>query len=312
MASTTELLKAFGVRSISPYDPGIIKLAKVRSGVYPGIAPINITPTSEALQLLGKIDDPLKAYSMRNPNEFLDATLPKILGVVTGLVGGVGGALAVGAQKAALEVSKKPTTLRPTGGLMAFEDGDSGFGFGDFFGGVGKVLQGQLGRDLLSLGTQAGSQYISQQFAPQPGFAGGSFGSPAPTSLAMVPAIARGGAMVARGFFNRFPNLALGIQALRNKGANVTRSSLYSLMKRFGPDFLIGGAILSASAVSELAMAGPGRRRMNPGNVKALRRAHRRMKAFHNVCRTNDTLLTHRRGKARSTFGRGTTITQVK
>jgi hypothetical protein len=105
---------------------------------------------------------------------------------------------------------------------------------------------------------------------------------------------------------------ATGIQALRNKGANVTRSSLYSMMKRFGPDFLIGGGILGAAAVSELAMAGPGRRRMNPGNVKALRRAHRRMKSFHHVCQVNDTLLTHRRRKPAGRGFAGTSITQVK
>jgi hypothetical protein len=106
--------------------------------------------------------------------------------------------------------------------------------------------------------------------------------------------------------------LATGIQALRNQGKNVTRSNLYSLMKRFGPDFLITGGILSAAAVSELAMAGPGRRRMNPGNVKALRRAHRRMKSFHHICAVNDRLTGHRRRRSAPVGAGFTKITQVK
>jgi hypothetical protein len=130
--------------------------------------------------------------------------------------------------------------------------------------------------------------------------------------MAAAPAIVRGGAVVGRQFFNKFPNLAVAIQGFKNAGMNVSRAKLYSLMKRFGPDFLIAGGILSAGAISELMMAGPGRRRMNPGNVKALRRAHRRMKSFHHVCQTNDTLLHHRRRRVSPANFGGTRITQVK
>ena len=149
------------------------------------------------------------------------------------------------------------------------------------------MLQGGLGQNLLNVGTQALSGFVNQQFQPQQvGFN--------PTMMAAVPAIVRAGGAVAtvgRGFFNRYPNLAVGIQKLRNAGKQVTRANLFSLMKRFGPDFLVSGSILTAAAVAELAMAGPGRRRMNAGNVKALRRAHRRMKSFHHVCQTNDRLM---------------------
>ncbi len=136
-----------------------------------------------------------------------------------------------------------------------------------------------------------------------------------PVMAASGPAlagIARVGAVVGRSFFQRFPNLATAIQGFRNAGMNITRSKLYGLLRRFGPDFLIAGGILSAAAVSELMMAGPGRRRMNPGNVKALRRAHRRMKSFHHVCQVNDTLLTHRRRRSSSRSACGPSITQVK
>jgi hypothetical protein len=187
---------------------------------------------------------------------------------------------------------------------MAFQDGDSGFSFDNFFGGVGQVLQGGLGQNLLGIGTQALSGFVNQQFAPQQQLA---------ASMAAVPSVMAGGAVVARGFFNKFPNLAVSLQKLRNAGANVTRGSLWSLMKRFGPDFLVAGGILSAAAVSELALAGPGRRRMNPGNVKALRKAHRRMKAFHNVCIINDRLLGGRRApKRKGSFGGATSVVNVK
>jgi hypothetical protein len=202
-----------------------------------------------------------------------------------------------------------PTSLKPIyiqEAPMSFADGDSsGFSL-PTLSDINSILQGPIGQNLLNFGTQ----YALQSLAPSTP----NYGLQ-PASMAAVPAVMGAGravATVGRSFFNRFPNLATAIQGLRNQGRNVTRSNLYSLMKRFGPDFLITGGILTAAAVSELAMAGPGRRRMNPGNVKALRRAHRRMKSFHHVCQVNDTLLTHRRRPARRGSFAGTSITQVK
>jgi hypothetical protein len=307
MATLTDLLRGtFGVKTISPTDPGIVKLADIRTGTYQNIGPVTITPESQAAQLLGLAKDPLAALArsgaLDKSSQFLDRTLPGLLLGLSGAVAGfgIGGALGTGVS-AGIKGASQFTA--PTGGSMSFADGDSGFQLPSF----GEVFQGSFGRDLLGIGTQALSGFVSQQFAPQPV----SFGLPA--TMAAVPAIARAGAVVGRGFFNRFPSLATGIQALRNKGANVTRSSLYSMMKRFGPDFLIGGGILTAAAVSELAMAGPGRRRMDPGNVKALRRAHRRMKSFHNVCMANDRLLGGRRSsKRKGAFGGATSVVNVK
>jgi hypothetical protein len=186
---------------------------------------------------------------------------------------------------------------------MGFADGDSGF-FGSSFPEFSQVFQGGLGQQLLGIGTQALSGFVQQQFG-QPQIS--------QTSLAAVPAIVRGGMAVGRRFFDKFPNLATQIQKWRNTGAAVTRANLWNLMKRFGPDFLISSSILTAVAVSELAMAGPGRRRMNPANVKALRKAHRRMKSFHHICRTNDLLLTGSKRKKTSGSGPSVTkITQVK
>lgn len=301
-SNITSLLKnaplgeALGLPALQKAGYGLEFVPSESGGAFTGQVVANVARTTP-----GILDDP--AF-----HQFLG---------VGALIGG--GALAAGPglttlQSLALKagqtgITKFIESRQPRGGTpMAFEDGDTGFGFGDFFSGVGKVLQGGFGQNLLGVGTQALSGFVQNQFAPQPV----SFQNPFQTSMAAVPSIARGGAMVARGFFNRFPSLATGIQALRNKGANVSRSSLYSLMKRFGPDFLIGGGILTAAAVSELAMAGPGRRRMNPGNVKALRRAHRRMKAFHHVCTTNDRMLGGRRSKRRSVPFAGTSITQLK
>jgi hypothetical protein len=200
--------------------------------------------------------------------------------------------------------------LKPRGSIMSFVDGiNSGdaFSFDNLLGGINQALQGGLGQTLLNIGGQAATGFINQQFA-------------VPTSLAAVPggavSVARTAGAVAtvgRGFFNKFPNLATAIQGYRNMGKNVSRSKLYSLMKRFGPDFLVAGGILTATAVSELAMAGPGRRRMNAGNVKALRRAHRRMKSFHHICQNNDILLHRgRRAPSRGRVGGGTSVVSVK
>lgn len=117
----------------------------------------------------------------------------------------------------------------------------------------------------------------------------------APASMAAVPAIARAGAVVGRTLFNRFPNLATGIQRLRNAGQNVTRAKLHSILKRFGPEFLISGGLLTAAAVQELAVAGAGRRRMNPANAKALRRSVRRIESFHRLCKSTDVIKGPRR-----------------
>jgi hypothetical protein len=112
------------------------------------------------------------------------------------------------------------------------------------------------------------------------------------------------GGMVTRGFFNRFPNLALAIQQLRARGMKVKRSQLWSMLKRFGPELLVTGGLLTAAAVSELMVAGPGRRRMNPANVHALRRSMRRLESFHKLCVSADRLRTPRRRACKTSSGR--------
>lgn len=134
---------------------------------------------------------------------------------------------------------------------------------------------------------------LASQFLPPRGIPS-SPNVPAVRTSAAMPMI-RGGAMVARGFFNKFPSLALAIQQLRARGITVKRAQLWSMLKRFGPELLITGGFLTAAAVSELMMAGPGHRRMNPANVKALRRSARRLESFHRLCVRVDSLRSPRR-----------------
>jgi len=173
--------------------------------------------------------------------------------------------------------------------------------FDDIWGsatGPGGIFNSNSGVNWSNL-LNTGASIAMQAFAPQPAsfpMAGGGGGMSATPVMASVPAIAgRVGAVVGRGFFQRFPNLATGIQTLRNGGVNASRSKLYSVMKRFGPEFLVSGGLLTAAAVNELAVAGPGHRRMNPANSRALRRAARRIESFHRLCRHTDMLQSRRR-----------------
>lgn len=306
MATALDILKGtFGVQAPIATDPGIIKLSEIKSGQIEGFGNFTYTPELTAAIVRGEVRDPLLEVYAKNDELGYGPLVTKIATAAFGAVAGfgLGGILGAGISGATKLVEQAASTPKPPGGPMAFSDGDSGFSLPSL-GDIGSIFQGQLGRDLLGIGTQALSGFVANQFAPQP------------TMMAAAGPVMRAGGAVAtvgRAFFNRFPNLAAGIQRLRNAGANVTRSSLWSMMKRFGPDFLVAGGILTAAAVSELAMAGPGRRRMNPGNVKALRRAHRRMKSFHNVCMTNDRLLGGRRStKRKGSFGGATSVVNVK
>jgi len=164
---------------------------------------------------------------------------------------------------------------------------DSGFNiFNQDAGGNLSVNWG----DVLNLGTGLAINALAPSRAPV-----------AASPVQAVPAMAVAGpamrsvAVVGRSLFNRFPNLATGIQRLRNAGQKVTRAKLYSVMKRFGPEFLVSGGLLTAAAVSELAVAGPGRRRMNPANSKALKRSMRRLQSFHRLAQKADVLASCRK-----------------
>jgi hypothetical protein len=91
-----------------------------------------------------------------------------------------------------------------------------------------------------------------------------------------------------RGLAARFPQLAGRLNA-----TGLTRSAAYTQLKRFGPAALIALGF-AATEISQLAVAGSGRRRMNICNGRALRRASRRVSAFHNFYKRTCGLPVHR------------------
>lgn len=205
--------------------------------------------------------------------------------VVSGWSGGLSD---VAVSAAATNKPRRKMTATGGGGRpMAFN-------VGQFLGGIGQAFGGSSNPYISTIGNLAN---LGSSFVPQPVAQRGGGGPPMVLPRSPIQRMPMGRAGVGRSLFNRFPNLAAGINALRMAGKNVTRASLYSMVRRFGPDFLISGGILSAAAISELMMAGPGRRRMNPANAKALRRSVRRIKSFHKLCASTD-IIKSRRGSS--------------
>lgn len=217
------------------------------------------------------------------------AAYEKLYFTVGGAVAGVYGGVAAGLAAKAVTSLAEPTIGPPGGQKMGLDLGGILKTVGGIFGGN----QNQYFNAISNVANTA-SQFIPAkqpvQSLPMP--------TPIPTMAAAAPAMRAVGAVVARGFFSKFPNLAVKIQKYRNMGMNVTRGKLYSMMRRFGPEFLVTAGILTAVEINELALAGSGRRRMNPGNTKALRRSMRRLESFHKLCVSADKL---RRPRARRT-----------
>lgn len=87
----------------------------------------------------------------------------------------------------------------------------------------------------------------------------------------------------------------LGLKSLTLKRA----MRIYRKVRRFVVDPYIIAQILGITVeqLGELLIsdAARTRRRMNPGNIGALRRAHRRIEGFHKICGKNDKLRATRR-----------------
>jgi len=223
---------------------------------------------------------------------------PKTFAPVTGLVKST----LFNPQIIPAVLTRNPVALLPgTGGAQPM-----GLNIGGLLGQVGTIFGGGQNQVFSGISNVAN---LASQFFPPRGVPPGppSTQQPALPVMAAAGPVIRGMATVGRSFFNRFPNLATAIQGYRNMGKNVTRAKLYSLVRRFGPELVISGGILTAAAVNELLIAGPGHRRMNPANVKALRRSMRRLESFHHLCQRVDRLRGRRRGK-KSGSGAGSTF----
>ena len=181
-----------------------------------------------------------------------------------------------------------------------------GLNIGGILGQVGTIFGGGQNQVFSGISNVAN---LASQFFPPRGVPPGPPSTQQPSMPVMSAAgpVIRGMTTVGRSFFNRFPNLATAIQGYRNMGKNVTRAKLYSLVRRFGPELVISGGILTAAAVNELLIAGPGHRRMNPANVKALRRSMRRLESFHHLCQRVDRLRGRRRSSKKGS-GSGSTF----
>lgn len=276
-----------------------------------------ISLESEINQLTGREPDRLAAETRAGSNfweeqSFVDAAKFVAKGVLGYFTGPIGPAIVTVAEQSTTDQGITFENLAPTLAKVAVStiaDSDLDFnlglslpedtvGFFDDFGATfsssfdsfGSTVSDYLGdvsfSDVLQVGTPLLTGLVSSG-RPNMAAGGNAIRSAVP---AIAGGAARAGAVVGRTFFNKFPNLATAIQKFRNVGQHVTRSQLYGMLKRFGPDFLITGGILTAAAVSELMVAGAGHRRMNPGNVKALRRSMRRLESFHHLCQKADKL----------------------
>jgi hypothetical protein len=80
----------------------------------------------------------------------------------------------------------------------------------------------------------------------------------------------------------RYPILAGAIRVWRGRGIPITVEKLWTLLRKYGPAFLVTAGILSLEGVSQLMMykATHKRRRMNVLNPHALRRSTRRLLGF--------------------------------
>jgi hypothetical protein len=157
--------------------------------------------------------------------------------------------------------------------------------FGGPVGTVAAVGSGFLSGFLPAQGPVA-AQFPQQQF-PQ-----------ATMTMSAAPII-RGAATAVTAFVA--PVLAKMSLAL---GKNITLRAAMIIIRRLGKTLSSPAAVAAAvgltlSELSQLltanAIKGSSGRRMNPGNVKALRRAHRRIKSFHRLCGDNDRLRAPRR-----------------
>jgi hypothetical protein len=251
----------------------------------------NRTPELVAAQLVGLAPDPEAAANRAEPGilgKFGDTIVPVIASFFPGA-----GTISKGltAYQQSQDIHSAPTTIQTKvaeaqnligGAMWPFDTATDSTGFDQ--GLVSDAGSSFDWNSLLNLGTS-----VAQNFLVPSG--GGNL----PVQLAAspgLPAVMAAGGMVARmggALATRFPALAARLASLQ-----LTRAGAYSLLKKFGPTALTGMGF-AALEVAQLASSGSGRRRMNICNGRALRRASRRVQAFHNFYKRTCGTSIHRR-----------------
>jgi hypothetical protein len=170
--------------------------------------------------------------------------------------------------------------------------------FNPLISGVLNVI-GQSGGLLGGIGN-VGAQVVSAS-AARPAAATISAGPVMSTGLAAAPQIGQtvmaGARAVGAGVQRALIALATTIGARTMTLGRAMR--IYRKIRKFVVDPYIIAQImgLTIDQLGELLIADSQktRRRMNPGNIHALRRAHRRVEGFHRICGKNDKLRATRR-----------------
>lgn len=176
-----------------------------------------------------------------------------------------------------------------------------------FFGGFGEFVQEIAPVAFREIAVPLIQQQIRPtQAAFVPGQVASPFGIPqfgGVRTTAAAPVVAAGVAAGAAAAF-RVGTVALNtvVAAMRSAGVRATVTKAVAFVRRFGPQaavtFFAGfaGTELANRAVLEAAFIK--RRRMNPGNTKALRRSIRRVQSFHRLCKRADVIAGPRRRRS--------------
>jgi len=177
------------------------------------------------------------------------------------------------------------------------------WGFGDLFSGFGDFFADTTFQDISPLiaptisyfgGGQAqvpaqrvSSPLISYGLDPSMNGYGGGRATPV---MAEVPTVVRMGATALRSLWN----------SLRVGGVHISMQRVASLLKKYGPSFFFGWLADEVLQRAFFEAVIKKHRRMNPGNVKALRRSMRRVKSFHRLCTHVDVLKSRGRSRGRT------------
>ena len=201
--------------------------------------------------------------------------------------------------------SQFTTALQEAGALKM------GLDLGGIFGGLANVVGGFSSGNYLNA-LQGGLQIAGSSFAPSPSFSApmpmyGPIYSPPPAPVYSPPAqpvmgtFPAGAAAMTRLAAITAPILAkiavkLGLRARPSltRAMDLIRKSAKILTS---PEAVAAALGISIAELAQLITASNARkrRRMNPANSKALRRAARRIKSFHKLCTHTDVL----RGRGR-------------